>query len=204
MVLAGLGVWISARSQENPTRSAASANTNDVSTSLPPRCRTDQLTWQVAQRNGIAGGSIVLKRLHNISHQGCSLQGSPHVHTFVTAQPSAALPFRQETIYAPHPSGSVVIAPGGWASFYEIIHADNYDPTLTLPPMTSRWRLPGATQPIATAISPSHTITGGYRIITVFVSNIYSGKFPSHTPGIQWSNNSGHPPLPARQKKDRE
>jgi hypothetical protein len=127
------------------------------------------------------------------------------VHTFVTDHPTAVLPFRQETTYATHPTGSVIIAPGGWASFYEIIHADNYDPTLTLPPMTSRWRLPGATRPIVTDISPSHTITSGYRIITVFVSTIYSGKFPSHTPGIQWSNSSGHPPthppLPAHRKK---
>ncbi len=204
-ILVGLGALLSntalrtsSPSSRRNTTTASQASKPAIS--VPPRCRTHQLTLQVAQRNGIAAGSIVLKRLHNTSHQGCSLQGIPHVHTFVTAHPSAPLPFHQEITYAKYPTQPVILPPNGWASFYEIITAHHYDPSLATIHMTIQWRLPEAVHPIVV-----ETSSGGDRLVSVFVSGIYPGKYPSHTPGIQWSN-SGHPstasPVPSQKKSE--
>ncbi len=174
--------------------------------SVPPSCRTSQLTLRLGDQNGIAGGSIVLKQLHNVSHQACSLQGTLRVHTFVSAHPSAPLPFRLDITYGTKAGQPVVIKPKGWASFYEVVHYLRYDPTLSLPPLSSQWQLPGASRTLFMETAPdSHKTIGAYRIISVFISHIYPGKTPSHTLGIQWSNHSGHPPsappLRSRKKK---
>lgn len=202
IVLVGLGALL-ARTTRYPLPAypiITASNIKSLVTSSPPRCRTSQLALQVAQRNGIAGGSIVLKQLHNISVQSCSLQGAPQLHTFVTAHPSAPLPFRQEIAYSSRPAPAVVITPGGWASFYEIITAHHYDSLLKTFSITSQWRLPGATHPITV-----ETTSGGDRVVSLFISDVYPGKYPANTPGIQWSSNSGqpptHPPLPAHRQK---
>ena len=209
VILVGLAAFLSItpRRSSSPLSSrtntaAASSEASKSSTSIPPHCRTSQLTLRIGDWIGFAGGSIILKQLHNTSHEACSIQGTPRVHTFVTAHPSEALPVHQEITYAKHPMQPVILAPDGWASFYESITAHHYDRSLAAIQLTTQLRLPGAVHPIVVETSP-----GGDRLVSIFVSGIYPGKYPSNTPGIQWSN-SGHPPtsppLPAHRKKSQE